>query len=151
MYVEVVKTISVDVPDDRVGDLYAVVAKLHEPAEDQPAAAPGAAWDENHAKRALEPLGNFESQLLWRVADARGVRVPIKEIARDFGLPAEAALDRDFPGLSAYCASSEPPQPRPALPVVTGGTGGTGEEAWYWMDPIDGGILREALEHKLYA
>jgi hypothetical protein len=140
--------VSVDVPNGRVGDLYAAVAKLHEPAEEPPTPAPGATWDENHGKKAVNPLGNLEIQLLWRIADASGARVPIKEIARDFGLPAETALDRDFPGLSAYCASNEPPQPRPAMPVVAGGTD---EQAWYRMDPIDGGILREALEDKLYA
>jgi hypothetical protein len=140
-----VKIALVDIPDDRCDDLLAALdGSTDEPEESPPGPpAPAVEWDEDRAAAAIEALGDTEIRLLWRVADARGARVPLGELVRDFGLPGDAALERDFSGLSAYCAD---PQSRPALPVASGG----GEEAWYWMDPALGALFREAIERKVF-
>lgn len=102
-------------------------------------------WDEEHAAEAVKPLGDSEVRLLWRIADARGARVPLSELVRDYGLPAGAAAEHDFPGLARYSAGDA--ESRPSLPVIAGGTG---DEAWYWMDPAVGVLFRKALEDKVF-
>jgi hypothetical protein len=95
---------------------------------DPPQAQPGAAspWP-TLAPEAVVGLTPLETRLLQRLAEARGQRVPLAELSRDFGLPAAPALDQDFPRLTAFCAAS--PRERP-FPIVAGGSG---ESAWYWM------------------
>jgi hypothetical protein len=141
-----VKELRIQVPEDIVALCTAVVERSK--AKTQPpkpkASVP---WTPALATLAVEHVGDFEGQLLWRVADARGARVPLSELRRDLGLPAEAALDRDFPAVSAYCASGGGSTALPALPVISGGTG---DEAWYWMDPFEGIIFRDALKTKLF-
>lgn len=142
-----VKIALIDIPDERCEDLLAAVSKLADGEEESSEGSPAASsveWDEERAAAAVAAAGDAETTLLWRVADARGARVPLSELVRDLGLPGDAALERDFPGLSAYCAD---PEIHPALPVASGG----GEEgAWYWMEPALGALFREAIREKVF-
>jgi hypothetical protein len=88
-------------------------------------------------KAGLTPL---EERLLRRLAESRGQRVSMKELARDLGLPAAPSLEQDFPQLTAFCAGS--PAERP-FPVVSGGSG---DAAWYWMSVVDAAAFAFAFE-----
>ena len=133
----------VDIPvrihPDRVDELYEAAAKLAAPKE-EPAPVPPGPWSKELAEAAVANLRDFERQLLWRVADARGQRIPVSELARDFGLPAETAPDADFPDLAAFC--SESGKQRPPMPVLAGGSGADG---WYCMDATASRHFRGAL------
>jgi hypothetical protein len=116
------------VPEEHVHAVYRFLGELlapNEPIIEPPAA--GIAWTK---ELALEALGSLNSEaeyrLLRRLAEARSQRVPLSELASAFGLPSDACGERDFAELSAWCAEAS----RPAMPVVTGGTGADG---WYWM------------------
>jgi hypothetical protein len=95
-------------------------------------------WTPDLAVQALEDMSEQERGLLLRIAEARGVRVPLKALARDLGLPPVAALDQDFPQLTAFCAKCG----APARPVTCGGTA---DDAWYWMHPIQATQFQRAL------
>jgi hypothetical protein len=88
-----------------------------------------AAWDYILVRDAIgaTEMTPFEERLLLRLAEARGQRVALGELARDFALPKSVAIEHDFPALTAYCA--ERPAERP-LPIIAGGSG---DDAWYRM------------------
>src|SRR5947208_393706 len=79
------------------------------------------------------------------VGDARA-RVPLSELSRDFGLPGATSPEQDFPDLAAFCKGGDPAAPRPAMPVVAGGSGGDG---WYWMELGTAQFLRHAIRTAL--
>lgn len=136
----------VDVPDDALEAVRACLSEA-EKGTGQPPAPPVSEveWNGEHAANAIEALGDFETRLLWRIADARGARVPLSELVRDLGLPGDAALERDFSGLSRYCVAAG--EPRPPLPVIAGGPD---DGPWYWMDPFLATIFRAALEDGVF-
>lgn len=136
----------VDVPDDAWEAVRACLVEA-EKGTGQPPTPPASEveWDGEHAAHAIETLGDFETRLLWRIADARGARVPLSELVRDLGLPGDAALERDFPSLSRYCAADV--KSRPPLPVIAGGPD---DGPWYWMDPFLAVIFRAALENGVF-
>jgi hypothetical protein len=95
-------------------------------------------WSRELVAESLDQLDDNELDLLWRIAEARGRRVPVAELARDLGLPAATALDQDFPGLQRFCGGDR----RPALPVVAGGTD---DKGWYWLHPDHAHAFAEAI------
>jgi len=132
------RDVTVSVPDDRVGELYEAVAALNEPSEEPAPSRPSTRWDRELATNAVDSMRDHEKMLLWRIADARGQRVPVSQLARDLGLPEATAPEQDFSRLTAFCA--EPTHPR--MPVVTGGADADG---WYWMSTDDARVFRFAL------
>lgn len=120
------------VPADRVAELYAAAAELAKPrdAYQAPPAPPERPWPDEALARLNQTMLDEERDLLLRIAEARGRRVPLSRLADDLGLPAEACVEQDFPALTALCA--DPAAPR-AMPVVAGGSS---ETAWYWMAPV---------------
>jgi hypothetical protein len=97
-------------------------------------------WTVPVARQALSGLLDGEKALVLRMAEARGLRVPMSELGLAFGLPPTPALDQDFPGLTKFCsAPTKPGEPAPAMPVLSGGSGGDG---WYWMSPDDANVFR---------
>jgi hypothetical protein len=124
--------VHVVVPEDRVAELYAAAAELAKPqgAHSAPPAPPELPWSDEALARLNQTLLDEERDLLLRIAEARGRRVPLSRLADDLGLPAEACIEQDFPALTAFCA--DPAAPR-AMPVVAGGSGQT---VWYWMPPV---------------
>ena len=135
----------VSVPDDRLDGLYEAVAKLNKPAEDQQPPPTAPAWDLDWAEKAVAAMGDSEKLRLWRVADARA-RVPLSELSRDFGLPGATSPEQDFPDLAAFCKGGDPAAPRPAMPVVAGGSGG---DVWYWMELGTAQFFRHAIRTAL--
>ena len=136
----------VEVPDDTWEAVGACLDKAKTDASAKPKPPrPAVGWDPDHAAAAVRAIGDAETRLLWRIADARGARVPLGELARDLGLPGTAALDRDFPGMSRYCGAEG--ESRPPLPVLAGGAD---DGAWYWMDPALGAVFRGALEDQVF-
>jgi hypothetical protein len=97
-------------------------------------------WTEALAVEALGGMGEWERQLLWRLAEARGRRVPLSSLAATLGLPASAAIDNDFPALTNFCHNGND---TPRMPVQTGGVD---PDSWYWMSPADSRQFRLALE-----
>lgn len=116
------------VPEEHVSAVYRFLGELLAPTEstiDPP--PPGVAWTKELAREALRSIASeAEYRLLRRLAEARGQRVPMSELASAFGLPNDASVERDFAELSLWCAKAS----HPAMPVVTGGEGA---EGWYWM------------------
>jgi hypothetical protein len=139
-------TITIVVPEKRLDAVYAAAAA---PAGVAP--APAASADETDwlalapklldDTMGLEPMG-LERRLLRRLAEARAQRVPIAELVRDFGLPPQSSLTRDFPRLIAFC-DADPANPR--FPVVAGGDGSV---AWYWMAIVDAAAFESAFRDK---
>jgi hypothetical protein len=122
-------------------DRRSLIAPAH--AADARQAGPSG-WTVELAEEALSEMGDAERALLWRVAEARGRRVAMSELASAFGLPKAPAVDKDFPALSSYCASrTEAGHPEPAMPVQEGDKGTDG---WYWMSVSDSGDFRRALD-----
>ena len=80
-----------------------------------------------------------ERALLFRIAEARGRRVPISELVHALGLPPAPCLDQDLPGLKSLAQARGMP-----MPVVAEGTD---ENGWYWMSPRDSGYFAEALRN----
>ena len=97
-------------------------------------------WDKALAKKAIEGAGSHERDLLRRLAEARGQRVPLSELAGSFGLPESASVEQDFSGLSAFCK----PGAGVTLPVVASAT--DSEHAWYWMSPWDSAAFVDAFD-----
>jgi hypothetical protein len=119
-------TITLTLPEERLDAVYAAASKpADRPAPPSPPPAP-ARWD-TLAPLVVRTLPTCEYRLLRRLAYALGQRVPVAELARDFGLPADTAPERDFAVLKAFC--DEQPADRP-FPVVAGGED---DAAWYWM------------------
>lgn len=131
-------TISLVVPEDKLADVYAAVAKAIEAEEEDSGGdqTPAPLWKKTEWCAVLQNAHALEEQLLRRLADARGRRMPMSELAHDLGLPADADVMRDFPALSAR--SGEHPSP-----VVTGGES---EGGWYWTSPENAAMLRSAFE-----
>lgn len=75
------------------------------------------------------------------------MRIPAADLARHLGLPGEAAVELDFPTLAGYCDGGESGDERPSMPVHVGGSG---DGAWYWMEPEPAGYLRQALEDAFF-
>jgi hypothetical protein len=123
-------TITLMVPEERLDAVYAAAAGSIEPAKSAAQTAETADWYEL-APRARRATMGIERGLLRRLAYARGQRVPVAELVRDFGLPSQGSLEQDFPRLKAFCA--EDPANR-RFPVVAGGDGSA---AWYWMAVVD--------------
>jgi len=135
------------VPEEHVGAVYRFLGELlaaTEPTVDpMPGAVdpmPGAvAWTKELALEAVGSIvGEAETRLLRRVAEARGQRVPMSELASTLGLPGDASVERDFAELSGWCAAAG----RPTMPVVTGGDG---EGGWYWMSLGDYDLFLRAF------
>jgi hypothetical protein len=135
--------VTVTVPEDRVADLHCAAAELCEPKKaEAPAPKDTPDWTSELAASAVGKMSDHEKRLLYRIADARG-RVPLSELARDLGLPGQAALEQDFPVLTAFCAGTkEDGTVRPAMPVAVGGSG---SDAWYWMAELEAKRLRNAV------
>jgi hypothetical protein len=122
--------VRVVVPKDRVAELYTFAAQLTlPPATESTTPDPGSPWTDEDLGGLSAVLLDEERELLLRVAEARGRRVPLSRLSSDLGLPTEACLEQDFPGLTAFCRGATPVR---AVPVLAGGSGDT---AWYWMDP----------------
>ncbi|MDX6623843.1 MAG: hypothetical protein QOE75_1775 [Solirubrobacterales bacterium] len=90
---------------------------------------------------AIEDAEMIELWLLLRLAEAKGQRVPIGELARSFGLPDAVSLDHDFPALSAFVATRKEIADL-AMPVVPSNSQ---ESGWYWMAPELAVLFRPAL------
>jgi hypothetical protein len=119
------------VPEEHVGALYEFVAGLcaADPDPLPPRARPP--WTEKLAKDAINSIvATLEYPLTRRMAEARGQRVSVSELAADFGLPGAPSVSDDFPGLSAWCSTG---RLRPGMPVRSSGEGSDG---WYYM-PIE--------------
>ncbi len=74
--------IAIDVPDNRIAEMYRYAADLNAPDQPAPAAPAAAEWTEDVVRRAHSRLTGTEKRLLWRIADARGQRVPLSELRR---------------------------------------------------------------------
>jgi hypothetical protein len=98
-------------------------------------------WD-GRVSSALGLLGPHERELLLRVAEARGKRVPISELVSSLGLPPVPSLTQDFPGLSKFVSEQQAKGVHLTLPVVGEGSD---EKGWYWMAAEDGEVFRKAL------
>jgi hypothetical protein len=135
-----VARIELDVPEDREAAVLAAVAQAL-------AGPPRAAelrqlpWTRRLAEDVVKGMRPAERTLVFRLAEARERRVAVKELTRDFGLAPGAAIDQDFPALSAYCAK------RGAAPPIT--TGGDAGDAWYWLSAAASRHLRAALAPSL--
>ena len=118
------------VSDEHAAAVYGLLAELTGPDE-PPAPAPSVLWTEALALAAIEHIVSAaEYELVRRMAEARGQRVPMSELSSAMGLPTVPDTSQDFAGLLAWC-SADPD--RPALPVSSGGGDSDG---WYWM-PIE--------------
>lgn len=125
-------SVTVALPEERVPDFYQVLAALLGSHAGQ-TSEDSADWTPGLAQTALARLLDPEKDLLHRIVDARGRRVPLTELSRDLGLPQAAAVEQDFSALAKFCV--EQPQQggkRLLLPVIAGGSG---DAAWYWMSP----------------
>ncbi len=102
-----------------------------------------AKWTKPLAIKALEQMTEQETALLYRMAAARGCRVPVSELSAAFGLPAATAVAQDFPALSKF-SKQEKADGGDSLvnPVVEGGTD---DKGWYWMSVEDANVFRLAL------
>ena len=118
-------------PDEYAPAVSRVLAELFVPAEPVPAEQAVVKWTEDLALEAIKGIvSRAEYYLVWRMAEARGQRVPMSELAASLGLPGTPDTAQDFAGLSAWCSARSG---RPAVPVSSGGAGADG---WYWM-PIE--------------
>ena len=133
--------IELDVPDDREAAVLAAVAQALPDAPAPAAELPQLAWTKQLADDAVKRMRPAERMLVFRLAESRQRRVPVKELTRDFGLAPGAALSQDFPGLTAYCAEQGA-----AVPITTAGDAG---DAWYWISGPAGFHLRDALATSL--
>jgi hypothetical protein len=87
-------------------------------------------WDKNHGEAAVGGLSGHERALLFRIAEARGRRVSVKELSSTLGLPPSTSLTRDFPALLAYVDRCKEKDDSLEVPVVACSEGDGG---WYWM------------------
>lgn len=133
--------LQIDIPDDRYADVLAAVAKALEDPPARPPAETHSKWDAPLATLALPKMWAAEKRLMFRLAEAVEQRVPVSELSRDLGLPKTAAVDRDFPGLSEFCAERNLP-----VPVIAGGDG---NDAWYWLDADTAFAFQKTLEGKV--
>jgi hypothetical protein len=134
-------TISLVVPEEKLADVYAAVAKaiaVEQSAGSGDGRTADPLWDPAEWRAVIDKTYEREEQLLLRMADARGHHVPIGELSRDLGLPAEADLDRDFPALCARAGDR-------TRPVAVGGEG---EGGWYAMSAENAAMLRKAFAEK---
>jgi hypothetical protein len=99
-------------------------------------------WTKPLAVKAIERATEQELALLYRLAAARGRRVPLNELSAAFGLPASPAIEQDFPALSKFCAAPRPSGANRVIPIASGGSG---DSAWYWMSVDDANAFRRAL------
>ena len=132
-----VARLELDVPDDREADVLAAVAQALAEAPAPPAELPQLTWTKQLAEEVVGRMRPVERMLVFRLAEARQRRVPVSELARDFGLAPRAALSQDFPTLKLYCAEKNA-----ALPITAGGDAA---DAWYWMSAAAALRLRAAL------
>ncbi|MEZ5078272.1 MAG: hypothetical protein R2725_12625 [Solirubrobacterales bacterium] len=112
-----------------------------EPAAGQRPSGPAPDW----AKLLPAAIGQMrphERELLLRIAEARGRRVPIGELADAFGIPAAPSLEHDLPGLFGFVKSRQAAGQSIEMPVVACGTG---DKGWYWMAPELGHAFRQEL------
>jgi hypothetical protein len=118
--------VRLELPEEHVAAVSRLIAELMTP--EPPAPIP---WTEDLALAAIKHIvSRAEYDLLRRMAEARGQRVPMSELASGMGLPGTPDTAQDFAGLSAWCSADAK---RPQVPVVNGGEGTDG---WYWM-PIE--------------
>jgi hypothetical protein len=97
---------------------------------------------ESLAGGAIEKMQTPERVLVRRVAEARGRRVSLKELAASFGLPSAPSPEQDFPGLSEFVSARSEQGEKLPMPIVASPSG---VEGWYWMSPPTSGAFRRAF------
>lgn len=135
-----VARIELDVPEDREAAVLAAVAQVLA-GPPQAAELRQVPWTKQLAEDAVKRMRPAERALVFRLAEARQRRVPVKELTRDFGVAPGAAINQDFPALTDFCAKLGA-----APPITTGGDAG---EAWYWLSAAASLHLRAALAPSL--
>lgn len=125
--------LQLEVPVELAGAVLAAVGDVLAPTtSEESAAGPSGKWDKALAHEAIDSgAAPLERRLLRRLAEARGQRISISELARDFGLPDAPSAEHDFPRLTGFCADKPAERPFPIKTV------GSGDAAAYWMSVAD--------------
>jgi hypothetical protein len=96
------------------------------------------------AEAAIEQMQTPERMLVRRLAEARGRRVSLEELAASFGLPSAPSPEQDFPGLNEFVAARSGKGEKLTTPIIASPSGA---EGWYWMSPPTSGAFRRAFRN----